>query len=86
LREVLGEAAAARVEARRIVRGVLTLAVADSVLLAELRSHRAHALLGALAARGTGVLRLAWELRCKRPGSRPEGGSAAAAIHPPQPG
>jgi hypothetical protein len=60
LAEVLPPAHAARVRAVTLVKGVLTLAVADPVLLSELRNHRQADLLRALAAAGTGTVRLAW--------------------------
>ncbi len=42
--------------------GVLTLAVADGTLLAELRQHHAHELRDALAKAGTGVSQIVWRL------------------------
>ncbi len=59
---VLNERERSKVKPIGIADGVLTLEVADSVLLGELRNHRAHALLKALAYDGTGVTRLAWRL------------------------
>ncbi len=59
---VLNERERAKVKPVGITEGVLTLEVADSVLLGELRNHRAHALVAALADDGTGVTRIAWRL------------------------
>ena len=42
--------------------GTLTLEVADSPLLAELRQHYAHAVQTELASAGTGVSRVQWRL------------------------
>lgn len=61
LREVLGEERLAEVEPQRIEQGQLFLEVRDSVLLAELRCHRAQALLDALAVRRCGVNRIVWK-------------------------
>ncbi len=46
----------------RLQEGALTLEVADSVAMHELRQHYAPALAGALAEAGTGVSRLIWRL------------------------
>ena len=59
---VLAERERKKVQAVSLQAGVLTLEVADSVLLGELRNHRAHALLAALAEAGTGVTRLNWRI------------------------
>lgn len=62
LAAVLPEARLARIRAVGISQGALTLEVADSVLLAELRSHHQAALLAALAEAGAGVTRITWRL------------------------
>lgn len=59
---VLPAAASGRVRPLALRSGVLTLEVADGVLLAELRATIARRLLVSLAAAGTGVSRLAWRV------------------------
>ncbi len=59
---VLTERERTRVQPVSLQVGVLTLEVTDSVLLGELRNHRAHQLLQALAEARTGVTRLAWRV------------------------
>jgi hypothetical protein len=63
---VLGERERAKVAPIAIQEGVLTVEVADSVLLGELRNHRAAALLSALAEAGTGVVRIQWRIARRR--------------------
>lgn len=62
LRETLPEMAQGKVRAVILKGGVLTLEVADGILLAELRSTAARRLTAALAAAGTGATRLAWRV------------------------
>jgi len=50
----------------RFATGTLTIEVANSVLLGELRQHHEHALIDALARAGTGVTRLAWRVAARR--------------------
>lgn len=64
LRGALGAAQLARITPVQLKGGVLTIEVADSPLLAELRQHHAQLLLAALAAAGTGVSRV--QLRLAR--------------------
>jgi hypothetical protein len=54
---------ARKVQAVSLKDGLLVLAVADSVLLGELRSHAALPLLTALGEDQTGVTRLAWRVQ-----------------------
>lgn len=63
--QVLTERERPKVQAISLQVGVLTLEVADSVLLGELRNHRAHALLKVLIDEGTGVTRLNWRIARK---------------------
>ncbi len=62
LDSVLSERERPKVQAISIQAGVLTLEVTDSVLLGELRNHRAHQLLAALVEAGTTVTRLNWRI------------------------
>jgi hypothetical protein len=62
LAEVLPEIARGKVKVVSLRAGVLTLEVADGVLLAELRSTCARQLVTALAQSGTGASRLAWRV------------------------
>jgi predicted nucleic acid-binding Zn ribbon protein len=62
LKQSLDARALARVRPLTFRSGVLTLEVTDGPLLAELRQHRQHALLDALAKAGTGVSRIQWRL------------------------
>lgn len=62
LDEVLSERECSRVKPIGISDGVLTVEVSDSVLLGELRNHRAHALISSLTKAGTSVTRIAWRL------------------------
>ena len=62
LEEILPPHAIGRVRALSIRDGTCTLAVADGVLCAELRSTCARRILAALAAAGTGTTRLAWRV------------------------
>lgn len=66
LHEALPERARGKVRAVGMRGGVLTLEVADGVLLAELRSTAVRPLLAALTAAGTGASRLAWRV-ARRP-------------------
>jgi hypothetical protein len=61
----LNETELLKVKPISIRAGVLSLEVADGVLLGELRNHRNHDLLSALAAGGTAVTRIAWRLAKK---------------------
>ena len=63
---VLSDKERPKVAAVSLTAGVLTLEIADGVLLGELRNHRSQALLEALIEDSTGVTRIAWRLR--RPG------------------
>jgi hypothetical protein len=63
---VLGERERVKVTPISIQEGVLTVEVADSVLLGELRNHRAAALLAALAEAGTSVVRINWRIARRR--------------------
>lgn len=65
LNTVLSDKEQPKVQAIGIAAGVLTLEVSDGVLLGELRNHRTHDLLSALAEAGTTVTRLAWRLARK---------------------
>ena len=65
LAEALTEKELAKVKPISIAAGVLTMEVADGVLLGELRNHRNHDLLSALAEAGTTVTRIAWRLAKK---------------------
>jgi len=67
--EILGETLAARVEPVSLTARGLTLAVADALLLAELRNHVHHELLAALAERGVGTQTVIYRLR--RAGTAP---------------
>lgn len=69
LRSVLSEAELERIEPVSLRDGVLTLAVADSMLLSELRNHRHGVVLATLVEQGTGVSRLVYRLR-RRPAGR----------------
>ncbi len=64
LAEALGPTRRPLVTPIAVKSGVLTLAVKDSVALAELRQHFERELLTVLAAHGTGVSRIMW--RCAR--------------------
>lgn len=55
LREVLGDELLERVEPVSVIKGTLTLAVSDPVLLSELRNLHHHALIGSLVGAGTGI-------------------------------
>jgi len=68
LREVLSAAELDKVEPLAIRQGVLTLGVADNVLLSELRNHRHGALTAALVAGGTGVGRVVFRLQRRAAG------------------
>jgi hypothetical protein len=61
--EVLGEDLAARVQPVAFGSTGLTLEVADGMLLAELRNHIHHELLGALADHGVGTQEIRYRLR-----------------------
>jgi hypothetical protein len=63
LKECLDEKSLKKVKPQQIKLGVLTLEVADTMLLAELRQHHGPRLLAALVASGTGISKLAWRLR-----------------------
>ena len=65
LAEALSEKELLKVKPISIAAGVLTMEVADGVLLGELRNHRNHDLLSALAEGGTAVTRIAWRLAKK---------------------
>lgn len=65
LAETLTEKELAKVKPISIAAGVLSMEVADGVLLGELRNHRNHDLLSALAEAGTTVTRIAWRLAKK---------------------
>ncbi len=62
LDRVLGERERSKVQPVHLAAGVLTIEVADTVLLGELRTHRVTALLQALAEDRTGITRLQWRL------------------------
>lgn len=65
LAQALTEKELLKVKPISISAGALTLEVADGVLLGELRNHRNHDLLSALAEGGTAVTRIAWRLAKK---------------------
>jgi len=65
LAEALTEKELAQVTPLSIAAGVLTMEVSNGVLLGELRNHRQHDLLSALAEGGTTVTRIAWRLAKK---------------------
>lgn len=58
LAKALPSAQLAKITPVQLKGGVLTIDVADGLLLAELRQHHAHHLLEVLAAAGTGVSRV----------------------------
>lgn len=68
LRSVLSEAELDKVEPISIKQGVLTLAVADNLLLSELRNHRHGALVAQLVEQGTGIGRIVYRLKRKPAG------------------
>lgn len=63
LKEVLTDAEMDKVEPIAIRNGVLTLGVADNVLLSELRNHRLGDLSNALIHGGTGIGRVVFKLQ-----------------------
>ena len=69
LRAVLSEGELDRVEPLAIRQGVLTLGVADNLLLSELRNHRHGLLVATLVERGTGIGRVVYRLQ-RRPAGR----------------
>jgi hypothetical protein len=62
LARVLPDQVRARLRPVRLDRGVLTIEVADAVLMSELRNHRQAEIIEALIAGNTGANRLAWRL------------------------
>jgi propanediol dehydratase small subunit len=62
LATVLPDAVRAKIRPVRLDKGILTIEVADAVLMSELRNHRQTELIQALVAAGTGANRLAWRL------------------------
>ena len=62
LKDALPERHRAKLKPTQLKGGVLTIEVDDGLLLAELRQHHNHAVLGALATAGTGVSRVVWRL------------------------
>jgi predicted nucleic acid-binding Zn ribbon protein len=62
LKDCLPEGHRAKLKPTQLRGGVLTIDVADGLLLAELRQHHTHAVIAALAAAGTGVSRVVWRL------------------------
>lgn len=69
LRAVLSEPELDRVEPLSIKQGVLTLGVADNLLLSELRNHRHGVLVATLVEHGTGIGRVVYRLK-RRPAGR----------------
>ena len=53
----------ALLEANRIAKGVLTLVVADSVFLSEMKNHHHHRLLESLIHAGTGITEIKYRLK-----------------------
>jgi len=70
LRSILSQAELDKVEPVAIKQGVMTLAVADNLLLSELRNHRHGALVAALVEQGTGIGRVVYRLKRNPPGRR----------------
>lgn len=74
LAKELPEALRIRISPVRLEGGIVTIEVADSVLLAELRNHHQHRLVAALVAGGSGANRITWRLaktsNAARPGRR----------------
>ena len=62
LAKELPAALRARITPVRLEGGIVTIEVADSVLLAELRNHHQHRLVAALVAGGSGANRITWRL------------------------
>lgn len=62
LAEVIPAARLAKVKPISISGGVLTLEVADAVLMTELRAHQQSALVAALVAHGAAANRIQWRL------------------------
>lgn len=52
-----------RIQAKSFVKGILTLIIADSVLLAEMKNHHHHRLHDALIHAGTGVSKIVYRLK-----------------------